>query len=139
MNKLQQDVVDFLIPIEKKMGLVEAILTVKNFDHDEYKNTGGPKEIKKMKLKYKVQKSKGYMGSDIATFTGQEKDLVAYAQKYLDADGKSNQVFFLSSKCGYIASHISFRLLNFILQLHLFDFFGTASILILIVVEIFNS
>tara|TARA_B100000929_G_C15272548_1_gene340681 strand:- start:49 stop:366 length:318 start_codon:yes stop_codon:yes gene_type:complete len=89
MNKLQQDVVDFLIPIEKKMGLVEAILTVKNFDHDEYKNTGGPKEIKKMKLKYKVQKSKGYMGSDIATITGKEKDLVAFANKNTQADGKT--------------------------------------------------
>jgi len=89
MNKLQQDVVDFLIPIEKKMGLVEATITVKNFDHSEYKNTGGPKAVKKLKLKYKVSQGKGFMGSDLATFTGQEKDLVAYAQKYLGADGKT--------------------------------------------------
>ena len=89
MNKLQQDVVDFLRPIEKKTVLAEASITVKSFDFGEYKNTGGPKAVKKLKLKIKVSQGKGFMGSDLAIFTGQEKDLVAYAQKYLGADGKT--------------------------------------------------
>ena len=74
----------------REIALPEASLSVDMFDFDEYKNTGGPEAVRKMNLKIKVSPGKAKAGSgDFALFTGQEKDLVAYAQNYLGADGRT--------------------------------------------------
>tara|TARA_B100001057_G_C22013652_1_gene630803 strand:- start:61 stop:330 length:270 start_codon:yes stop_codon:yes gene_type:complete len=71
-------------------NLAEA--TIKTpFESDEMKNVGGDKAAKKMGIKVKVQKGKGdgMMGSDMGTFTGDEKKLVKYFQQYMGFEGKT--------------------------------------------------
>jgi|MDSY01.1.fsa_nt_gb hypothetical protein len=62
-----------------------------SFESDEMKNVGGDKAAKKMgvKISFKKGKGNGRQGSDAGIFTGSEKDLVKYFQKYMGFTGKT--------------------------------------------------
>ena len=74
---------------EEQVNVQEATLVDINFDAGEYKRTRGEKSLKQHKLKIKIEKGKGSWGADKATFTGQDRDLIAYAKKHLGADGRN--------------------------------------------------
>ena len=69
----------------------EAILKVDNFDDNKIRRIGRARvDLEQLGLKMKVQRGQGSEpGTDYAIFKGDEKNLVAYAQKWLGATGES--------------------------------------------------